>query len=114
MRENVYNVKVPEGRYGWGESAELEDYEFKYIDPFEWAVYYYSAGSYEGSGDLIAKREGKIEVYSLSHCSCNGPLDGQGPEGTYDSIENLENRLSEGAKKDLEPLINLIKEKGLK
>lgn len=61
---------------------ELGEWDFqnfgKELDNYEWAVYYYESGYYEGSGEIVAfhKESGKLETESLSHCSCYGPIDG--------------------------------------
>lgn len=57
---------------------ELASYEFDYIDQskYEWFIYWYIVGDYEGGGEAVALRnDGKLQAGSLSHCSCYGPLD---------------------------------------
>ena len=36
-------------------------------------LYWYSVGSYCGSGNALILKDGKVALASLSHCSCYGP-----------------------------------------
>ena len=42
---------------------------------FDWLVYHYTAGSYEGSGVAVWKVGDVYGMQNLSHCSCYGPMD---------------------------------------
>lgn len=43
---------------------------------FDWAVYDYESGFYDGQGEVITKIGDKYYQKSLGHCSCYGPEDG--------------------------------------
>ncbi len=46
-------------------------------DKVEAIWYWYESGSWEGSGDMLVRtKDGLFHHFSLSHCSCYGPLDG--------------------------------------
>lgn len=48
----------------------------------------YEAHPWDGNGDLLSYREGKVEYFDLSHCSCYGPLN-DGPRAVYTPEEFL-------------------------
>lgn len=53
-------------------TSDLAQFE----DRYEWVVYWYESGDYDGGGEAVAlRKDGKIDVWNLSHCSCYGPLD---------------------------------------
>lgn len=59
---------------------DLDDYELKAVREdgrFEWFIYWYESGSWEGSGYALAynKEDGLLHHKSLSHCSCYGPME---------------------------------------
>lgn len=66
----IYNVGPDEM---WDSDMPGEDNQ-----KFEWLVYSYENGSYEGSGEAVAlcKEDGLLYVKNLGHCSCYGPMDG--------------------------------------
>jgi hypothetical protein len=80
----------------------------------EVAFYWYGSGSYEGSGELIFLREGKWHLCDLGHCSCYGPEErirdyvGEG----YSNFDDLLKACTNEYKKQVNPLIDLIKSKG--
>jgi hypothetical protein len=47
---------------------------------FDWVVYYYEQGDYDGNGEAVALKNGVLYVQNLGHCSCYGPMD-DGLEG---------------------------------
>lgn len=49
----------------------------------------YEEGSYDGSGEAILLKDGKVYVYGLGHCSCYGPLENTPTEYTQEEFENL-------------------------
>ncbi len=49
------------------------DYDLDKLAGADIVVYWYGAGSYEGSGQLVARKDGLWFYESLSHCSCYGP-----------------------------------------
>jgi hypothetical protein len=65
----IYNVGVD----------ELDQYDFERFDAekYEWLVYAYKSGSYDGDGEVVAlrKSDGLLVYGDLAHCSCFGPLD---------------------------------------
>lgn len=42
---------------------------------YEWFVYSYESGSYDGSGMGVGLRNDVLHVYNLGHCSCYGPCE---------------------------------------
>jgi hypothetical protein len=49
------------------------------LDKYEWSVYWYEAGEYEGNGEIVTLgKDGLLYTSGLGHCSCYGPLDGFG------------------------------------
>lgn len=58
---------------------ELSECDFGYLnkDAFEWFVYYYVNGGYDGYGHGVAlrKEDGKLAYNGLGHCSCYGPIE---------------------------------------
>ncbi len=57
---------------------ELGEYELEQIteDQFEWFVYWYENGGYDGSGSAVALgKDGFLYTAGLGHCSCYGPME---------------------------------------
>lgn len=62
---------------------ELSGYDMDEIaknGKFQWLVYWYEAiDSYCGHGEAVGlSHDGMLYTQDLSHCSCNGPLEGFG------------------------------------
>ena len=55
----------------------LDEYERKQVpESYEWVVYSYESGCYEGSGTAIGfNADAKLILVSLGHCSCYGPME---------------------------------------
>lgn len=51
---------------------------------FEWLVYWYEDGGYDGNGECVGynKEDGMLYTKNLGHCSCYGPFDGWGTDCT--------------------------------
>lgn len=65
----IYNVGPDELIYEYDEMVKDERYE--------WIVYWYQTGDYDGSGEAaMYGKDGKLYTRGLGHCSCYGPLDG--------------------------------------
>ena len=61
-----------------GDDIDAQDFDEAIgLSGFEWLVYYYEAGAYEGSGYFVAKHKSEMTciVDNLGHCSCYGPTD---------------------------------------
>lgn len=58
---------------------------------FDWLVFWYEDGGYDGSGDAVAlgKEDGLLYVKNLGHCSCYGPMDGGMESGTKYTVEQF-------------------------
>lgn len=71
-------VEIPERCWldHYYESNELEDYELRPIEDFDFDVawYWYAHSSYCGTGRMLFCIDGKFFLYDMSHCSCYGPL----------------------------------------
>lgn len=66
--------------YSVGE-IEFDKYDFEEgqldSDQYEWLVYGYEQGFWDGSGYAVAlRKDGQLQYKGLDHCSCFGPLDG--------------------------------------
>lgn len=72
----ITDVKIPENIGNkYFDFEELNEWDLKYLDP-SWDVWYwYAAGSYEGMGSAIIRKDGMWYLESLGHCSCYGPLE---------------------------------------
>lgn len=66
-------------------------YDLVEDDRFEWCVYWYEDGGYDGSGEAVAlcKEDGLLYVKNLGHCSCYGPMDGGLDSGDKITRENF-------------------------
>ena len=104
---------------GEGEGYKIEELGSGELDELhrhraEAAFYWYGGGIYEGSGELIFLREGEWHLCSISHCSCYRPDErirdytGKG----YASFDELLAACTNEYKKQVNPLIELIKSKG--
>lgn len=79
----LYNVGVD----------ELNEYDINDMDgeSFDFIVYWYESGSYDGDGEAVGyiKEENILYVTSLSHCSCYGPMDGGMKSGVKVTIDEF-------------------------
>ena len=58
-------------------SVGIDELDFaEYENEFQWVVYEYEEGYYDGDGECIAfGLDGLLHYKNLSHCSCFGPLE---------------------------------------
>ena len=101
---------LPEG-HGYYESAAFGESEAQQIEDAgaDLAAYWYGSGSYEGAGNILARKNGRWYHHECGHCSCYGPtcqIDFSGAGD--DSIEALLDRCSADLRKELEPLAALL------
>ncbi|MBE2180072.1 MAG: hypothetical protein IAE97_06335 [Chthoniobacterales bacterium] len=76
-------------------------------------AYWYGAGSYEGTGHILARKNGQWYHHNCGHCSCYGPVEDGIFNGDGDaSLEALLARCSEELRGYLEPLATLISTNG--
>lgn len=64
----------------------LDEYDLKYLDKeaYEYLIYNYEVGDYEGDGAAVFKdKNGKFTLIDLGHCSCYGPLEERSPKCIY-------------------------------
>ena len=57
---------------------QLKDYDLAYVkeDGYEWLIYWYEEGYYDGSGEAVAlRKDGQLVIKNLGHCSCYGPME---------------------------------------
>lgn len=98
---------------GYCEDQELDDYAIeeihKRLKDFDWFVYNYGEGDYEGDGNAIFKKDGKFHEASLHHCSCFGPTENLDLKGGKDTLEELLNNCSEDLNKELDNIVKYIK-----
>jgi hypothetical protein len=57
---------------------EVQPYELEMdLEQYEWLVYWYENGCYDGFGEAVAlRKDGRLQTGKLDHCSCYGPFDG--------------------------------------
>ena len=72
--------------------------------------YYYGSGEFEGMGQMLLRQaSGEWRLYSLSHCSCYGPMDHL--EECWDSLkpyktlEGMKADCSQELWEELKPLV---------
>lgn len=83
---------------------DLSQYEMQPLieRKFDEVWYWYVAGSYEGSGWLVARKGNKFGTANLGHCSCYGPDEAIfNLTLEYNSFEELKARHSEEAFKEI-------------
>lgn len=97
----------------YGSASELSEYDFKTLEDMgvDTVAYWYSCGSYEGSGELIGRIGDEWFYMNLSHCSCYGPVDSK-PSSKEKSLADLEARMTKELCKDVEPLFELLTKEG--
>lgn len=98
--------EIPDG-YKYVESAALSEYDIETLVELgiEEARYWYASGSYEGSGQMVALKDGKWFHHDMSHCSCFGPVEQLSLHNGFDSLESLLASCSMQLQKDVLPLI---------
>jgi hypothetical protein len=85
--------------YSCSDSAPLSKWDRETIIKagVDIAIYSYFEGSYEGSGTLICQKDNKWYYHSMSHCSCNGPVDDlyltDGKDTLVELLENFSEEL---------------------
>lgn len=68
----------------------LDEYDLEYLDKeaYEYLIYNYEVGCYDGSGAAVLKdNNGKFILIDLGHCSCYGPLEERNPKCIYSREE---------------------------
>lgn len=55
---------------------------------YQWVIYWYESGCYEGSGNAISWDGTTLRHHDLGHCSCYGPEDGLN-DGDVVTVEDL-------------------------
>lgn len=103
----MHQVAKPESEYGWGDAEALDDFYAKELDErgIDEAWYWYVAGSYEGSGQIIFRRGGKWGQHDMGHCSCYGPTCHLDTGDLKDSLDDLESSMSSDLRKECATVI---------
>jgi hypothetical protein len=95
-------VRAGDYQYCHDSGKPLDEWDMKTIygalKEFEYVVYDYGTGSYEGDGVAIIKQDGKFYQQNLGHCSCYGPWDNINLKKPYDSLDDLLKDCSEQLK----------------
>lgn len=115
----VFNLGKTRKRYSWKdaeETSELSEYDINKIskEGFDAVFYWYIEGCYEGSGAMIATKDGKWWFFDISHCSCYGPSENVSID---DNCYDLDKILVLGTKEwsdDYIDLVELAKKEGFK
>lgn len=121
----VFKLDKPPKNYSWVDSDSTDELEFdEYFikhncDGFspDAVFYWYASGSYEGSGDLLAVKDGKWYNKDLSHCSCYGPLEDFATNETdyqYSSLQDIKDRCTVECYENIKPLVDLAINNGYK
>lgn len=108
--------KPPEGvEYACGNECEdFNDCEIEsFPDGCDVAAYWYVSGSYEGSGHIVYRVNGKWNHHNCGHCSCYGPLESIDNEGREETLDELAQNCSDGLLEEgISALITVLKENG--
>ncbi len=76
----ITKLPIPDGEYctdpedidDWQSELDRCDYGHQVVK----IEYWYALGDYEGAGEAtLTLDDGRTATFSLSHCSCYGPLD---------------------------------------
>lgn len=70
--------RFPKGyKYQHGEIQSFDKYDADRLESFgiDEAWYWYAAGDYEGSGQILMRRDDLYDIHDAGHCSCFGPTD---------------------------------------
>ena len=119
----IFTLNKSPNVYDWEESVacsnDLDEYDRSHFKEFEpdAMFFWYVSGSYEGSGALIAVKDGRWYDKSLSHCSCYGPFENFANKIEDYQHPNLDSLLAAGSeewKKEYGPLVELAKSNGYK
>ncbi len=107
----MINKQSGEGCYKVGPDS-LDEWDFnKLNDDVKWLVYYYTSGSYDGSGYAVWQNEnGTFGSTSLGHCSCYGPLEdaNQAIQMSYNDM--LDDVNGQWDKEIVQPVMNKVLE----
>lgn len=70
---------------------ELCDWDLEQVgEGYDWLVYWYEVGCYDGDGEAVAlRKDGMVEIKCLGHCSCYGPMDDWATGISEVSLEEL-------------------------
>jgi len=77
-------------------------------DDTELVVYWYEAGSYEGSGTAYALAKSKWFEKDLGHCSCYGPWEPEAGEWNQLTEADLRMRMGPEACKEVQACAKII------
>lgn len=90
---------------------ELNRYDLEQVGwSYQWIVYWYENGGYDGSGYGVGLREdGLLDTITLGHCSCYGPISGNTWE-TQTVEKFFEQKISVHDYDHREEVINKVRE----
>jgi hypothetical protein len=103
----IHNLnKFPaELNYRYGALDELSSYDMGYLNRYydaDEVWYWYSSGSYEGSGQMLIRKGDLYDIHDMGHCSCYGPLDRMSL--SFKPLEELKSSCSSEYLKEVESL----------
>lgn len=92
----IYNVQVE----NWDNYPRIpcdltEGHIYGNRNPGEWGVAAYFEDGYDGGGEAIFFKDGKLDLYNLGHCSCYGPV--ETPVDTFTVEEFLSGDIMKGS-----------------
>ena len=107
----VHRYTGPLNKTWYGEPTELDDFNFDNLRLVEvdTAWYWYTCSGYEGSGQLLMRRDGRFHLHDMGHCSCNGPTDITIGKG-FASLDGVRRSATDDLLEDIEPLLKMAEE----
>ena len=107
----IHKCETPKSGYDYYEDCALDEWDCKNIratDADE-AWYWYSVGSYEGTGCLIVRIGDSWAVHDLAHCSCFGPTDNLDTTKRFESVEKMIEGCTPDRLREMQPLLDAIR-----
>jgi len=101
---------LPKG-HDYYKSEPFSEWDIKQLEASgaDLVAYWYGVGLYEGTGHILARKDGRWYHHDCGHCSCYGPTDDVTFSGDGDeTVEALLARCSAELREQLEPLAALI------
>jgi hypothetical protein len=104
--------KLPEGYdYPYGDVDSLSEWDMERLQELgiDEAWYWYATAPYEGSGQILMRKGDKYDVHDMGHCSCYGPMENAHFNGVYSSLDEIQQKCSAEAYKEIAPLVNMAR-----
>ena len=91
--------------------SELDEYDLENLQKLgiDEAWYWYAQGSYDGCGQILMRKGNMYDVHDMGHCSCYGPTDFKAFNNTYSSLDEIQQRCTIEAYKEIAPLVDMAR-----